>query len=343
MCDADLRGEDAPAPAPLTTDVPVPGGTLRVGEWHPDAEGTPWLLVHGVTASHLAWSWVARETSARLIAPDLRGRGRSTALVPGTDAGPAAVVREPGHPTGPAAEPADPSAHAPSPAPAEPSQPSAPTGLARHADDLVAVLDAKGIDRAVVVGHSMGAFIALVLADRHPDRVERVLLVDGGLPLDLPPGMDPRAAVRHVLGPTAARLDMRFDTPTAYRDFWRAHPAFAGREDPLLDAYFAYDLRGTPPELRPATTFATVEADSIDQNTGTTIARARERMPRPTALLSAERGLRGEVPGLYPDLDAIVRAHPALTTTRRVPHVDHYSIVMSVPGARAVVEAVGGA
>lgn len=288
-------------PPPAHTDVPVPGGTLRVGEWHPDADGIPWLLVHGVTASHLAWTWVARETTARLIAPDLRGRGRSTAM-----------------PTSGGASP-----------------------LARHADDLVAVLDAQGIDRAVVVGHSMGAFVSLVLADRHPERIDRVVLVDGGLPLDLPAGMHPRDAVRHVLGPTAARLDMRFATTGAYRDFWRAHPAFTGREDPLLDAYFAYDLRGTPGQLHPATTFATVEADSIDQNTGAAIARARERMPRPTVLLVAERGLRGETPPLYPDLAALRTAHPALTTTRRVPHVDHYSIVMSAPGARAVVQAVG--
>lgn len=288
-------------PSPARTDIPVPGGTLRVGEWHPDADGIPWLLVHGVTASHLAWAWLARETTVRLIAPDLRGRGGSTAMSTSGGASP----------------------------------------LARHADDLVAVLDAKGIDRAVVVGHSMGAFVSLVLADRHPERIDRVVLVDGGLPLDLPAGMHPRDAVRHVLGPTAARLDMRFATARAYRDFWRAHPAFTGREDPLLDAYFAYDLRGTPGQLRPATTFATVEADSIDQNTGAAIARARERMPRPTALLVAERGLRGETPPLYPDVQALRSAYPALTTTRRVPHVDHYSIVMSAPGARAVVQAVG--
>ncbi|WP_295787172.1 alpha/beta fold hydrolase [uncultured Microbacterium sp.] len=320
MHDATARAEESDAtaraeepgpgvgrqPASTLTDVPVPGGTLRVGEWHPDADGIPWLLVHGVTASHLAWAWLARETTARLIAPDLRGRGRSTAT--------------------------------PSPATGDPAE-VAP--LARHADDLVTVLDARGIDRAVVVGHSMGAFVSLVLADRHPDRVDRVVLVDGGLPLDLPAGMAPRDAVRHVLGPTAARLDMRFATTGAYRDFWRAHPAFTGREDPLLDAYFAYDLQGTPGHLRPATTFAAVEADSIDQNTGASIERARERMPRPTALLAAERGLRGETPPLYPDLDGLRSAHPALTTTRRVPHVDHYSIVMSAPGARAVVQAVG--
>ncbi|MCW2164813.1 Pimeloyl-ACP methyl ester carboxylesterase [Microbacterium hydrothermale] len=286
--------------APLTDRthrVAVPEGTLHVGEWHPDAEGTPWLLVHGVTASHLAWSWVARETEARLIAPDLRGRGRSTA-------------------------------------------PGRRTGLAQHADDLVAVLDAAGVDRAIAIGHSMGAFITAVLADRHPDRVERVVLVDGGLPLDLPEGMDPRDAVRHVLGPTAARLDRRFGSTTAYRDFWRAHPAFVGREDPLLDAYFAYDLVGEEPELRPATLFSTVEADSIDQNTGAAIATALERMPRPTRLLAAERGLRGEVPPLYPDLAAIERAHPRLRSATRVAGADHYSIVMSPEGARAVVREV---
>lgn len=284
-----------------THSVRVTGGALHVGEWHPDAEGLPWLLVHGVTASHLAWSWVARTaTGTRLLAPDLRGRGRSAGI-------------------------------------------EGPRGMAAHADDLAATLDATEIGRAVVVGHSMGAFVAAVFADRHPDRVDRVVLVDGGLPLDLPAGMPPRDAVRHVLGPTAARLDMRFADRAAYRDFWREHPAFVGREDPLLDDYFAYDLVGEAPEFRPATTFATVEADSIDQNTGADVARALERMPRPTVLRAAERGLRGEVPPLYADLAHVRTEFPALTDVRRVPDTDHYSIVMSDSGARAVVEAaVGG-
>lgn len=146
--------------------------------------------------------------------------------------------------------------------------------------------------------------------------------------------------MRHVLGPTAARLDRHFVDRASCRDFWRAHPAFGAREDPLLDAYFAYDLVGDEPDLRPATTFATVEADSLDQNTGVAIATALERMPRPTRLLAAERGLQGEVPPLYPDLPAIERGHPRLRSATRVPGVDHYSIVMSTDGARAVVEEV---
>lgn len=43
-------------------------------------------------------------------------------------------------------------------------------GQARAADDIVAVLDAAGVDRAYVVGNSMGGFAALHCALRHPDR-----------------------------------------------------------------------------------------------------------------------------------------------------------------------------
>jgi len=44
------------------------------------------------------------------------------------------------------------------------------------ADDAVAVLDALGIDRAVVVGYSMGGASAQVLWHRHPDRVAGLVL-----------------------------------------------------------------------------------------------------------------------------------------------------------------------
>src|SRR3954469_5820695 len=48
--------------------------------------------------------------------------------------------------------------------------------LAEFADDLVALLDHLGIDRAVVGGVSMGAAVALSAALRHPARVEGLVL-----------------------------------------------------------------------------------------------------------------------------------------------------------------------
>ena len=62
-------------------DAPVRGGTLRAGRWTADAPDAPVVVAaHGVTANHRCWQGVARETSCTLVAPDLRGRGRSGAL-----------------------------------------------------------------------------------------------------------------------------------------------------------------------------------------------------------------------------------------------------------------------
>lgn len=50
-------------------------------------------------------------------------------------------------------------------------------GLEAHAEDLLGILDELDLARAVVVGHSIGATIALLAANKAPDRVERLVLV----------------------------------------------------------------------------------------------------------------------------------------------------------------------
>jgi len=279
-----------------TVDVAVRGGALRVGVWDPVGPATADVLaIHGVTASHLAWPFVVeRLPGVRVIAPDLRGRGRSNGV------------------TGEA-------------------------GMAAHSDDLAAVLDALGVTRATVVGHSMGAFVAVVFAHRHPDRVARLVLVDGGLPLDVPEGLTPDELVTRILGPTAARLSMRFADVDAYLDFWRGHPAFRQAWTPELERYLAYDLVPDGAVLRPATSYATTAEDTADMNTGTALPDALAALRHPTLLLTAPRGLLDEEPGLYaPDhLERILAAHPDVRH-RRIEGCNHYTIVMSPRGADAV-------
>ncbi|QAY61087.1 alpha/beta fold hydrolase [Microbacterium protaetiae] len=285
-------------------DVPVDGGMLHVGVSEADTPDAPTaLLIHGVTSSHLAWPFVAdRLPHLRLVAPDLRGRGRSNTL-------------------------------------------AGPAGMVAHAADMVAVLDALDIDRVVVVGHSMGAFVSVVLADRYPDRVASLVLVDGGLPLDVPPGLDPDTAIRLVLGPTAERLGMRFASTDEYLDFWRAHPAFRTAWTSQLEAYLAYDLvddgQGA---LRPATAYATVVDDTVDMNTGTAVPDALARMRHPARLFTVPRGLQDEPPGLYAPayLDRLLADNPALAH-RRIEGFNHYTIVMSPDGAQAIAPEIAAA
>ncbi|NUS57858.1 MAG: alpha/beta fold hydrolase [Streptomycetaceae bacterium] len=50
--------------------------------------------------------------------------------------------------------------------------------IAELAEDVVALLDHLEVQRAVLVGHSMGGMIAQTITLDHPERVERLVLVD---------------------------------------------------------------------------------------------------------------------------------------------------------------------
>src|SRR4051812_5735190 len=44
--------------------------------------------------------------------------------------------------------------------------------------DVLAWLDAQGLGKVSMMGHSMGGKVAMHLACRHPERVERLIVVD---------------------------------------------------------------------------------------------------------------------------------------------------------------------
>lgn len=279
-------------------DVPVDGGTLRAGVWDPVAPvaGAPTVLaVHGITATHRAWSHLVQALPGmRVVAPDLRGRGRSNAL-PG------------------------------------------PFGMARHADDLAALLGRLEGDPVVVVGHSMGGFVSVVLAHRHRDLVDSLVLVDGGLPLEVPEGADPDELMRAVLGPAAARLAMTFPDHEAYRDFWRAHPAFTGRVDERLGAYFDYDLEPADGGWRPSSRIEAVTGDQRELVTGESLLPALEALDTPALFLRAPRGLLDGDP-LYTAEHVARWAERLPLRTEDVPDVNHYTIVMGDAGAAFVAD-----
>jgi len=276
--------------------VPVHGGDLAVYEWPAENEHAPVILaIHGITGSHRAWPYVAEALPQfRIVAPDLRGRGRSNHL-------------------------------------------PAPYGMQQHAEDCLAALDALHVDRALVIGHSMGAFVATTFAAKHRARTEALLLVDGGLPLALPPGMDVDAVIAATLGGSFARLSMTFATHDAYRDFWRAHPAMIGNWSPLMDAYSDYDLVGEEGSYRAATSIEVLTRDSRDLFGTPDYDDALAHLPHHTSLLTAPRGLMNETPGLYKEetLKAWKNKLRSLSISE-VPDINHYMIVMSERGANAV-------
>jgi lipase len=310
---ADVHRRSAVGPSHRQTTVAVRGGEMTVGLWGPQERSAPTILaVHGVSASHRCFGLLADALpGVRIIAPDLRGRGRSNDL-PG------------------------------------------PYGMSVHADDLAAVLAALEPGPVVVVGHSMGAFVALVLAHRHPELVRAAVLVDGGIPLRVPAGLRPDEVVQTVLGAVAERLEMRFACVDDYRGYWQQHPAFEGAWTAggagvaLLEDYIAYDLTKGDDGLQPATRYAAIEQDTADLHAGETLLAALDGLSVPAHLLWTRLGLQGEEPGLFgPEYIAEWQSRvPALEehlSVREIPETNHYTIVMSSAGAAAVAACVSTA
>jgi 3-oxoadipate enol-lactonase len=93
--------------------------------------------------------------------------------------------------------------------------PATPYGLGELADDAAALIANLGYERAHVFGTSLGGAIAQVLAARHPERVDRLVLSStfrvGTPPLAINPEVFPKlAALRSGLPGTASEIARYF-------------------------------------------------------------------------------------------------------------------------------------
>jgi len=75
--------------------------------------------------------------------------------------------------------------------------------------DVLEWFDAHGLTKATVVGHSMGGKVAMLLACRHPERVERLIIVDTAPRAYRSPGLEAQFAAMAALplDPLQSRAD----------------------------------------------------------------------------------------------------------------------------------------
>jgi lipase len=232
-------------------------GEVELAIWRSGSGPDPILCLHGITAQHRAFNALARhlEGSRSLVGVDLRGRGDS-------------------------------------------AKPESGYGLEAHARDVIRVLDHLGLDDAVILGHSMGGFVALKAALSHPHRVRALVLLDGGWPrVEVSPGemseerKQEAAAIEEGLVRAFRRLDMTFESPKDYLDFWFPDQGLTMEDlPPDLADYYLYDLEEVEGGYQPKASRAAAEEDSPSVSSTSPTAEEMRGVRCPVALVRASEG-----------------------------------------------------
>ncbi|QWT23461.1 alpha/beta hydrolase [Subtercola sp. PAMC28395] len=227
----------------------------------------------------------------------------------------------------------------------------APFGVASHLDDLAAISSALDVSQASIVGHSMGAFVAVAALREHPALFVRGILADGGLPVTVPLDLADDELVEAVLGVAAARrVEFTFSSREIYRKFWRLHPAFAGDWSEALGAYADYDLaEGVTSDgelaFRPVANPAAVTADARELYGSHALRAMLCGLQVPITVLYAARGLLNETPGVYSqrDISGWQAELPATVSFVEVTDANHYTLVLSEHGAESIAQVLRAA
>ena len=128
-----------------------------------------------------------------------------------------------------------------------------PTGysLEQHLRDIRCLMDDMGLERAVLMGHSLGAFICLAFGAQHPERVDRIILIDGG-------GKLSEAQMDKVFAgikPALDRLGQVFPSSDAYIETMKQAP-YIQPWSSVIEGYYRYELKkvegGVSPNIQPA-------------------------------------------------------------------------------------------
>jgi len=208
-------------------------------------------------------------------------------------------------------------------------KPAAGYSIDIHARDIRCLQDHLGLKQVVLMGHSLGAFISLVFAARYPERVNRLILLDGGGKLSA----DHTARVFAGIKTSLERLGKVFSSFDAYAGILRKAP-FLQPWSQALENYFRYEVEEVPGGIRPRIRPETIQEEIVNL-TRLDVSHFYPQVHCPVLILRATEGV------LYPDdillpEDVVQRMVREIPKARRVDveRTNHYSILFQDNPAR---------
>jgi pimeloyl-ACP methyl ester carboxylesterase len=199
-----------------------------------------------------------------------------------------------------------------------------PTGysIEHHCKDILALMKDQGLERPVLMGHSLGAFISLVFAARHPERVDRLILVDGGGKLT----KAQMAKVFKGIKPSLDRLGQIFPSLKAYLAQMKQAP-YLQPWNSYMETYFHYEIENVQGGVRSRVHPKHIEEEA--RNLGKVDSREfYKKVKAPTLILRATKGMLAEDDLLLPE-DVVDRMVHEIPNAKRVDveGTNHYSIL----------------
>jgi pimeloyl-ACP methyl ester carboxylesterase len=107
-------------------------------------------------------------------------------------------------------------------------------GMADFAGDLLGLLDALGLGRVVLGGHSFGGSVSIYMAAHFPDRVSKLVLIDAA-------AWVPPNGLKQIQ-PAVDRLGKVWPSWEAYLEAMKGIPFFQGWWDPMIEEYYRADV-----------------------------------------------------------------------------------------------------
>ena len=208
-------------------------------------------------------------------------------------------------------------------------KPSKGYALAYHLQDIKCLLDDLGLDRVVIMGHSLGAFIGLAFAAAYPERMDRLILVDGGGNLS----KEQMGKVFVGIKPALDRLGQVFPSVDTYLEKMKAAP-YIQPWSSAIETYYRHEIEavegGVQTNIAPA--HIQEEAENIRK---VDCASYYPRIKCEVLILRAPAGLLSKDDILLPE-DVIDRMMLEIPHAHRfdVAGMNHYGIVFQPHKAR---------
>jgi len=107
-----------------------------------------------------------------------------------------------------------------------------------HVKDILCLLDDLGLEKAVLMGHSLGGYISLRLAAEHPERVDSLILIDAGADFS----QAHWDKIAEAIKPSVDRLGRVYPS---FEDFIATQKEAPHLQpwSPVVETFFRYDMQ----------------------------------------------------------------------------------------------------